>query len=55
MNDPILPLPGLSPAGGKPVKNGIAFWDYLGARLTVPGCRHIFDLARVARRDNRGE
>ena len=28
-------------------KNGIAFWDYLGARLTVPGCRHIPDLAQI--------
>ena len=26
---------------------GIDFWDYLGARLDVPGCRHIPDLAEI--------
>ena len=28
-------------------KNGIEFWDYLGARLKVPGCRHIPALAEI--------
>ena len=28
-------------------KNGILFWDYLGARLKVPGCRDIPDLAQI--------
>jgi hypothetical protein len=28
-------------------KNGIAFWDYLGARLAVPGCQTIPDLAEI--------
>lgn len=30
-------------------KNGFAFWDYLGARLAVPGCQDIPDLAQIAR------
>jgi len=29
------------------VKNGILFWDYLGARLKVPGSRDIPDLAQI--------
>src|SRR6202051_4036224 len=28
-------------------KLGIEFWDYLGARLKVPGCRHIPALAEI--------
>src|ERR1700728_933243 len=28
-------------------KNGIEFWDYLGARLKVPGCPHIPALAEI--------
>jgi hypothetical protein len=28
-------------------KNGVAFWDYLGARLTVPGCPDIPSLAEI--------
>jgi hypothetical protein len=28
-------------------KLGIAFWDYLGARLAVPGCPEISDLAEI--------
>jgi Transposase IS66 family len=28
-------------------KNGIAFWDYLGARLAVPGCQTIPNLAEI--------
>ena len=28
-------------------KNGIEFWDYLGARLKVPGCRRIPALAEI--------
>src|SRR5271156_1404860 len=28
-------------------KNGIEFWDSLGARLKVPGCRHIPALAEI--------
>ena len=28
-------------------KNGVAFWDYLGARLAVPGCQHIPALAEI--------
>jgi hypothetical protein len=28
-------------------KNGLAFWDYLGARLKVPGCRDIPCLAEI--------
>jgi hypothetical protein len=28
-------------------KNGIEFWDYLGARLKVPGYRHIPALAEI--------
>src|SRR5271168_1185705 len=28
-------------------KNGILFWDYLGARLKVPGCRDIPNLAQI--------
>jgi len=30
-------------------KNGFEFWDYLGARLAVPGCQEIPDLAQVVR------
>jgi hypothetical protein len=30
-------------------KNGFAFWDYLGARLAVPGCHDIPDLAQIVR------
>ena len=30
-------------------KNGFEFWDYLGARLAVPGCQDIPDLAQVVR------
>ncbi len=30
-------------------KNGFAFWDYLGARLAVPGCQDISDLAQIIR------
>ena len=29
------------------VKNGILFWDYLGARLKVPGSRDIPNLAQI--------
>jgi hypothetical protein len=29
------------------LENGIDFWDYLGARLKVPGCREIPDLAPI--------
>ena len=29
------------------VKNGILFWDYLGARLEVPGSRDIPNLAQI--------
>jgi Transposase IS66 family len=28
-------------------KLGIAFWDYIGARLAVPGCPEISDLAEI--------
>ena len=28
-------------------KLGIAFWDYLGARLAVPGCHEIPSLAEI--------
>jgi hypothetical protein len=28
-------------------KNGLAFWDYLGARLAVPGCQTIPNLAEI--------
>jgi len=28
-------------------KLGIAFWDYLGARLAVPGCQQIPALAEI--------
>ena len=28
-------------------KNGLAFWDYLGARLAVPGCQEIPALAQI--------
>ena len=28
-------------------KNGIEFWDYLGARLQVPGCREVADLPQI--------
>ena len=28
-------------------KNGLAFWDYLGARLAVPGCQQIPALAQI--------
>ena len=28
-------------------KLGIAFWDYLGARLDVPGCQNIPALAQI--------
>jgi hypothetical protein len=30
-------------------KSGIAFWDHLGARLAVPGCPDIPDLAQIVR------
>jgi hypothetical protein len=30
-------------------KNGFSFWEYLGARLNVPGCNDIPDLANVVR------
>ena len=28
-------------------KNGVKFWDYLGARLHVPGCKDIPALAQI--------
>ncbi len=28
-------------------KLGIAFWDYLGARLAVPGCQEMPNLAQI--------
>ena len=28
-------------------KNGVAFWDYLGARLKIPGCPEIPNLAEI--------
>ena len=28
-------------------KNGVVFWDYLGARLAVPGCQTIPNLAQI--------
>jgi hypothetical protein len=28
-------------------KNGIVLWEYLGARLSVPGCQTIPELAEI--------